>query len=259
MGNTNVDTAREVIEAYNRRDFDAALLPLTDDVTWEAFLLRTDMGVIRGKEKLRAAWESQTEAVLFRVEPEEVVAIGDNKVVAPSRLILEGRSSQLKVDAQATWLATFSRGLVQSVQVFETTDEALAAARANVALVLSLYDAVERADYDAPFRILDEDIVWDMSGFGLPDMAKVYRGHEGVRDFWTAWIAVWETIEFRTLTPEDFGEHVIVEVEQRNSGRASGAAVDFHYFQSFTLRDGKLAASHMAPTRAEALRTVGLD
>ena len=129
----------------------------------------------------------------------------------------------------------------------------------NVEIVMSLYAAGQRRDYESPFQVIDEQILWDMSGFGLPDMAKVYRGHDGMREFWRAWLAAWETIEFRTLAPEDLGDHVIVEVDQRNRGRGSGLPVDFHYFQAWSLRRGKVTASYMAGTRAEALEAVGLS
>ena len=52
---------------------------------------------------------------------------------------------------------------------------------------------------------------------------------------------------------------VIVEVEQRNRGRASGVAVDFHYFQVSTVRNRKVTASYMAETRAQALEAAGLS
>ena|SRR5215207_2484189 len=129
----------------------------------------------------------------------------------------------------------------------------------NVELVLSLYDAAQRRDYESPFDVLDENVVWNMSGFALPDMARVYRGHHGIREFWTKWLAAWETIEFRSLRAEDHGEHVIVEVEQRNRGRASGVAVDFHYFQVTTVREGKVTASYMGETRKKALEAAGLS
>ena len=129
----------------------------------------------------------------------------------------------------------------------------------NVELVLSLYDSVERQEYERPFEVWDENALWDMSGFGIPDMARVYRGHEGIREFWRAWLAAWESLEFTALAPEDHGDRVIVEVRQRNRGRSSGAIVDLHYFQTFTIRDGKVTASVMAATRAEALEAAGLS
>ena len=126
----------------------------------------------------------------------------------------------------------------------------------NVQLVLSIYDAIQSGDYEAPFELTDEGIVWDMSRFELPDMADVYRGHEGVRDFWVRWLSAWESIEFKSLNAEDHGDHVLVEVEQRNLGRGSGIPVDFHYFQVTTVKDGKAISSVMAQTRTEALELV---
>jgi ketosteroid isomerase-like protein len=92
----------------------------------------------------------------------------------------------------------------------------------NVEVVMSGYDAVQRGDYESAFEVCDEDIVWDMTGLGKPDLARVYRGHDGLRQFWLAWLAAWETIEFKTPAVEDHEDHVIVEVQQRNLGRGSG-------------------------------------
>ncbi len=49
---------------------------------------------------------------------------------------------------------------------------------------------------------------------------------------------------------------MIVEVEQRNIGRASGAVVDFHYFQAWAVRDGLVTGCYAAPTRGDALRAL---
>ena len=122
---------------------------------------------------------------------------------------------------------------------------------------MSLYRAGERQDVSA-FALLDENVRWDMRGLGMPDLARVYNGRSEVAGFWSDWLAAWENIEFVQLRPEDQGEHVIVEVAQRARGRASGAEVDFHYWQTFSFQDGRLTASHMADTRAEALEAVGL-
>ena len=128
----------------------------------------------------------------------------------------------------------------------------------NVEIVRRAYDAAQGRVPEAGLMLLDENIVWDMTGLGMPDLAKVYRGHQGIREFWTGWLAAWETIEFKALDVEARDDHVIVEVQQRNLGRASGVTVDFHYFQTFTVRNGKITASHMAHTRPKALEAVGL-
>jgi ketosteroid isomerase-like protein len=127
----------------------------------------------------------------------------------------------------------------------------------NVDLARSLYDAVQRGDYEWPFEVLDTNILWD-GRLRLPDMAKVYRGHDGIREFWREWLTAWETLEFNLTAVEDRGDLVIFDVRQRNRGRASGVAVDFHYFQAFRVRDGKVVAVHAADTKAEALAAAGV-
>ena len=128
----------------------------------------------------------------------------------------------------------------------------------TVDLARSLYEAVERGDYERPFEVLDTNIIWDVR-LHLPDLARFYRGHDGIREFWREWLAAWETLEFNLHAVEDRGDLVIFEVKQRNRGRASGVAVDFHYFQAFTVRNGKVTAVYTADTRAEALEAAGLS
>jgi ketosteroid isomerase-like protein len=56
----------------------------------------------------------------------------------------------------------------------------------NVQVVRGIYDAVARRDAVAPFEVNAEDIVWDWSNTRRVALfpKQVYRGHEGVREFW---------------------------------------------------------------------------
>jgi ketosteroid isomerase-like protein len=126
----NVDLIRCGIDAFNRRDFDAALAALRDDVTWERFLSRAeaDSAVVRGKDELRAVWESQVEAVDLRLEPEEFIAAGDDKVVVPSRMEARGRGSEIALSAPVTWVWTLDEeGLAIKVEAFDSLAAALEA------------------------------------------------------------------------------------------------------------------------------------
>jgi ketosteroid isomerase-like protein len=131
--------------------------------------------------------------------------------------------------------------------------------RQNVELVLSAYRALQQGDYAASMAAADPEIVWDMSRFGLPDLAKVYRGHDGVTEFWTSWLGAWESIEFTELSAEDHGDRVLVEVRQRNRGRGSGIPVDFHYFQVTTVQDGRATHSVATESRDEALELLARE
>lgn len=130
MSRENVEKVRGGIEAFNRRDFEGALVYLRDDVTWERFLSRaeTTAPVVRGKEQLRAAWESQVEALDLRVEPEEFIPVGD-RVIVPMRMVAHGSASEIALTVPVIWVWTFGEdGLAASVEAFETREDALNAA-----------------------------------------------------------------------------------------------------------------------------------
>jgi ketosteroid isomerase-like protein len=128
--------------------------------------------------------------------------------------------------------------------------------RSNIEIVAAAYDAVQNGNYAAAMALVDDEVLWDMSGLGVPDLTKVYRGHDGISEFWAAWLGAWESIEFRTRVVEDEDGHVIVDVRQSNRGRGSGVPVDFDYFQAFIVRDGKITASYAAETQAQAREMV---
>jgi ketosteroid isomerase-like protein len=131
MSQENVDKVRRAIEAFNRRDFGAALDILRDDVTWERFLSQADAPgpSVRGKDELRVVWESQVEAVDLRVEPEEFIPVGDHKVVVPLRMVAHGSGSEISLTRSVVWVCTFDDdGLGASVERFDDREEALQAA-----------------------------------------------------------------------------------------------------------------------------------
>jgi ketosteroid isomerase-like protein len=94
----------------------------------------------------------------------------------------------------------------------------------------------------------------------IPDLAEVYRGHEGVRTYWRRWFEAWRDLEFEVEDVLDAGDEVVaLIVNQRQWGRHTGIATDLPpYAQIFTLRDGKLVRWRTFPVQADALEAVGL-
>ena len=91
-------------------------------MTWERFLSRaeSDGPVVRGKEELRAVWESQVEAVDIRIEVDELVPDGENRVVVRTRTLTRGSGSEIALSAAVTWVFNFDpSGLIASVEVAE--------------------------------------------------------------------------------------------------------------------------------------------
>ena len=103
---------------------------LREDVTWERFLSRaeTDSPVVSGKVELREVWESQVQAVDIRIEVEEIISAGENRVVMPARMVAQGSGSKIKLSAAVTWVWTFdASGLIASVEAFENPADAFEA------------------------------------------------------------------------------------------------------------------------------------
>jgi hypothetical protein len=135
--------------------------------------------------------------------------------------------------------------------------------RENVEVVRALFDAFARRDHEAAFAYYDPDIEWDASRGaegGASDIAAVYRGHEGVRNYWRRWLSAWEDVEATDVELEDAGPTVVALINrQRIRGRGSGIELETPpYALTFTFRDGKVVRWVLYPTQAEAREAAGL-
>jgi ketosteroid isomerase-like protein len=134
--------------------------------------------------------------------------------------------------------------------------------RENVEIVRQLYDAYARGDLATVYSIFDEEVEWDIARSPLADLglARIYRGHEGIREFWREWFAVWGRVQFSYDEFIDAGEKVLVVLRQRMLGRSSGIELSMDsYVQAWTLSEGKIVRMEYFPTREEALEAAGLS
>jgi ketosteroid isomerase-like protein len=142
--------------------------------------------------------------------------------------------------------------------------------QANVDLVraiVSLYQgpdgAALLAGEDLDISLVDPGIEWDASSLTemIPDLAEVYRGHEGVRRYWRRWLEAWQDLEFDVEGYRDAGEDVVVLIcNQRQAGRHSGIVTELPpYAMVFTVRDGMLVRWRTFPDQTSALEAAGLD
>ena len=118
---------RGVFDAFNRREFDAALAVLDDSITWRP-AAPEPTGLVRGKENLRAQWTSRVEALDLHVEPEELVPVGECGVVAVARWIGRGQMSGVSVEDTRILACTIQGGKVIRIEVCASKEEALEAA-----------------------------------------------------------------------------------------------------------------------------------
>jgi ketosteroid isomerase-like protein len=127
----------------------------------------------------------------------------------------------------------------------------------NVELVIRAHQ-LSRSDPESFFSICDPGIEWDMSRL-MPE-ARVYYGHDGVREFWRSWVGTWDDFDFQLEQAIDGGgDQVVTSVHQVGSGRGSGVAVEQRFGQVWTVRSGRIVRFRAFPSFEEALEALGLS
>jgi ketosteroid isomerase-like protein len=128
MSEENVDKVRGFIDAYNRRDFDAAVESLDPDV---AFVLpahqSADSG--RGRDHVIRFFEGIDETFdELRLLPQEFVDGGD-RVATRLRHYAKGKGSGMVLDEELYHqVTTFSDGTIVRIEYFADWNAALEAA-----------------------------------------------------------------------------------------------------------------------------------
>jgi ketosteroid isomerase-like protein len=125
--NGNVEIARNVIEALNRGDVDAALRNAAPDFVLDQ---TRAIGLDRGSfdlDQVRRLWrdlEDHWESVQLGFD--EFIATGEH-VVTPFANRLTGRDG-VSVEARGTWVWTIRNGLIRRIGLYQERAEALKAA-----------------------------------------------------------------------------------------------------------------------------------
>jgi ketosteroid isomerase-like protein len=102
------------------------------------------------------------------------------------------------------------------------------------------------------------DFVWDMSTFqGWPE-GQAYAGIEGAQEFMAEWLEAWDDWELVLEELHDADAKVVAIVRQRGRSKATGAAVDMHFAQVWTLQDRRTVLMQMYASPDEALEAAGL-
>src|SRR5215203_4441167 len=132
--------------------------------------------------------------------------------------------------------------------------------RENVELVGGLYDAFARGDAVTPFEVYSEDMVWDVSNArrGWLGSKSVYRGHEGVRQFWRDGLSAFGAVDLKVEELIDGGDQVMAVIRERDVGRVSGVPVETMHFAVWTVAGSKVVQLQIFDDRQQALEAVGL-
>jgi ketosteroid isomerase-like protein len=127
MSQENVEVVHRILDAMNRRDVDAVVESATEDVIMDWSNSRGLLGGIRqGREQARQALEEFFEPWdSLRWDPEEVIDLGDDRVLTVSRLQMRGRGSGVDVNATGASIWTIRDGKASAITLYQSKAEAL--------------------------------------------------------------------------------------------------------------------------------------
>src|SRR5438874_13822630 len=124
--------------------------------------------------------------------------------------------------------------------------------QANVEAVRRAWEAFARHDNEAIFSLYDPEVeIHDEF------LNRVYRGSDGVREFFHEWLTAWDEHRWEVEEWIDAGDDVVAVVVSSARGKQSGARVEQRRWHVWTMRHGKLWRLRMYETKAEALKAVG--
>lgn len=121
------------------------------------------------------------------------------------------------------------------------------------------YAAYSRGDLPGALEFIDPRFEIHTSGAFL-DEGRVYRGHDGVREFLAMLSEAFEDVSYE---PEEIVEagadRYVVLARLRGRGKASGVETDVRFAHLWTVREGRAIRMRAFLDRAEALRAAGLE
>jgi uncharacterized protein len=129
MSEENVEIARKVSDALNRRDTEAVLPYADPEIELHSAIIGGAEGnTYRGHEGVRR-WVAESDAAFaeLRSEVEEWRDLGDD-VLMIGRLHARGRESGVEIDSPMAWLATFRDGKIVLARGYLNAQDALEAA-----------------------------------------------------------------------------------------------------------------------------------
>lgn len=128
----------------------------------------------------------------------------------------------------------------------------------NIELVQEMVDALNRRDPDAFLACLTPDVEFDDRD-GWPKSRGMYHGRAQVRNWWDAFLAVWEKVHADVEEMAEGGDgRVFLGVHGTFSGGTDGAATEARAWYVLWVTRGKVSRWKLFWARERALEAAGL-
>jgi ketosteroid isomerase-like protein len=128
MSQENVEMVKRGLDAYNRRDVEALVEVLDEEVVWHPaleVLLGGEATVYRGHEGIREMLRNVDETLAeIQVEFSEIRDLGD-QIVATGRIRTRGKESGAETESALGYVADFQNGKAIRIRTYLDPQEAL--------------------------------------------------------------------------------------------------------------------------------------
>jgi ketosteroid isomerase-like protein len=107
---------RRLYSDFNRRDIDAVLERLAEDVRWANGM---EGGHVEGRAEVREYWTRQFTMIDGKVEPEEISRTDDGRVAVEVHQVVRSLDGELLADERVTHIFTFDDGEITRFDIGE--------------------------------------------------------------------------------------------------------------------------------------------
>jgi ketosteroid isomerase-like protein len=121
----------------------------------------------------------------------------------------------------------------------------------GVELVRDIIESLNRGDVEGMLARMHPDFEW--TPLEASPVARVCRGREEVRRYVEDWLGTFDGLRLELEDPTEVSGRVVAPVRGHARGRGSGLALDTHFCQVWTVRDGLALGMKEYATRDEAL------
>jgi ketosteroid isomerase-like protein len=128
----------------------------------------------------------------------------------------------------------------------------------NVEVIRAGYAAWARRDLDTWLETLHPEVEFQTSG-SFPDLAPIYRGHQGMRSFWDAMLVPWGSFHLDVERIVEGDECAAVAIRFRAQGKGSGVLTDLRQGHALRFEGGRIVKVSAHASFEEALEAAGLS